>query len=150
MGMVKKLPALLGAIAALGGVAALAGSATGASGPSVIRLKVPIAAARAHQIDAPPRGPSPGDSFQESYRPAHAGMIRGQDAVGIGTFDRGMFLGAITLANGQIVYAGATTNQDDTEYAIVGGTGAYRDARGTVTTHSLAHARVLITIAVDR
>jgi hypothetical protein len=144
MGDTTKLMLLAATIA----TAALAAtSATGHTRATVIRFTVPVGAVRGHGIDVPPKGPSAGDGFQESYVPAVATQLRRQDAIGISTFGRATFLGTITLKNGQIVYAGTTNNQDNTAYAILGGTGAYRTARGTVTTHTLPHSRVEITIA---
>jgi hypothetical protein len=145
MGNTTKL--MLAAAAAITTAALAATSATGRTGATVIRFTVPVSAVRSHGIDVPPKGRSAGDSFQESYVPSAATHVRRQDAIGISTFGRATFLGTITLKNGQIVYAGTTNNQDDTAYAILGGTGAYGTARGTVTTHTLSQGRVEITIA---
>jgi hypothetical protein len=145
MGNTTKLT--LVAAAAITAAALAATSATGRTGATVIRFTVPVSAVRSHGIDVPPKGSSAGDGFQESYVLAAAGKLRRQDAIGISTFGRATFLGTITLKNGQIVYAGTTNNQDDTAYAILGGTGAYETARGTVTTHTLPQGRVEITIA---
>jgi hypothetical protein len=132
--------------ACLTGAAVLATTATGQTAGSVIRLTVPVSAVRAHGTDVPPKGPSPGDSFQESYAPANPGQIIRQDAIAVATFDRGVFLGTITLTDGEIVYAGSTHDQDNTTYAILGGTGSYQAAQGTVTTHTISRSRVQITI----
>jgi hypothetical protein len=115
---------------------------------ATMRFNVPIAAVRAHGINVGPHRMSPGDSFQESYRPAHATGLRRQDAIGIATYGRGMFLGSITVSGGQLIYSGATNNQDDTSYAIVGGTGKYAEAAGTVRLHPISRTRVQITVNV--
>jgi len=57
-------------------------------------------------------------------------------------------LGTVTLKNGQIVYAGTTTDQDDFQYAILGGSGAYSAARGTLTLHTVDRGHVRVTIAL--
>jgi hypothetical protein len=88
-----------------------------------------------------------GVSFRESYIPRGKSKVVRQDAFGIGTFKgEGLFLGAITLHGGQIIYGGATTNQDDNVYAILGGTKTYADTRGTVTLHPISSKQVAITI----
>jgi hypothetical protein len=60
-----------------------------------------------------------------------------------------VFLGTITLTHGEIVYAGSTRDQDNTSYAILGGTGSYQGAQGKVTTHTISRARVQITITTQ-
>jgi len=78
--------------------AVLTATATGQREARVIRLTVPISAVRAHETDIAPKGESPGDSFQESYSPARPGQVIRQDAIAIGTFDRGVFLCTIAQA----------------------------------------------------
>jgi hypothetical protein len=102
--------------------------------------------ARFHVTDVPPKGPSPGDSFQESNMPRGVAAPRRQDAIGTATFNRVTVLGTITLHNGQIVYAGTVSSQDDAVYAILGGTGTYHAARGTLTVRALPRGRADITI----
>ncbi len=138
------VPALLAAL--LAGATVTTAIATGQAGGSVIRLTVPVSAVHAHATKVAPRGMSPGDGFQESYRPTHPGEVIEQDAIAVATFDGGVFLGTITLEHGEIVYAGSTQDQDNTTYAIVGGTRSYQDVRGTVTTHTISRTRVQITI----
>jgi hypothetical protein len=144
-----KLSLTVALAALVTGAAQLTASAQGHAAKTVIRLTVPINAVRAHGTDIAPKGPSAGDGFQESYIATQPGELRRQDAIGIATFQRGIFLGTITLNNGQIVYAGSTNNQDNTAYAILGGTGTYQTARGTLTTHPLPHGRLQITIATN-
>jgi hypothetical protein len=128
-------------------VAVAANAASGSTGATIIRFTVPTSAVQAHGSDVAPKGQSPGDGFQESYIPKTAGRLRRQDAVAIGVFrGGGTFLGTLTLSNGQIVYAGTTTNQDDATYAIIGGTGRFATTSGTVTTQSVPGNRVRITI----
>ena len=129
--------------------AIITATATGQPGASVIRLTVPISAVRANETDVAPKGESPGDGFQESYTPARPGQVIRQDAIAIGTFDRGVFLGTITLRQGVIVYGGSTYDQDNTAYAILGGTGTYQGAQGTVTTHAISRTSVQVTITIE-
>jgi hypothetical protein len=141
------LAAALAAI--LAGAAVVTATATGQPAASVTRLTVPISAVRAHATDVAPKGTSPGDGFEESYAPARPGQIIRQDAIAVATFDQGVFLGTITLKHGEIVYAGSTRDQDNTTYAILGGTGSYQAAQGTVTTHTISRSRVQITITTE-
>jgi hypothetical protein len=124
-------------------------TATGQPAANVIRLTVPVSAVHAHATDVAPKGPSPGDGFQESYTPARPGQVIRQDAIAVATFDRGVFLGTITLTHGEIVYAGSARDQDNSSYAILGGTGSYQGAQGNVTTHTISRARVQITITTQ-
>jgi hypothetical protein len=110
---------------------------------------VPVSAVRAHATDVAPKGFSPGDGFQESYAPARPSQVIRQDAVAVATFDQGVFLGTVTLKQGEIVYAAGTRDQDNTSYAILGGTGRYQGAQGTVTTRTVSRSRVQITIAIQ-
>jgi hypothetical protein len=142
--------ALAAALAAgLTAAAVVTATAAGQPAASVIRLTVPVSAVRAHATDVAPKGFSPGDSFQESYTPARPGQVIRQDAVAVATFNRGVLLGTITLKQGEIVYAGSTHDQDNTSYAILGGTGSYQGAQGTVTTHTTSRSRVQITITTQ-
>src|ERR1700722_3654063 len=138
------VPALLAVLLAAATV--IPATATGRVGENVIRFTVPVSAVHAHATKVAPKGMSPGDGFQESYRPTHPGAVIHQDAIAVATFDGGIFLGTITLKHGELVYAGSTQDQDNTTYAIVGGTRSYQDARGTVTTHTISRTRVQITI----
>ncbi|HTU31034.1 MAG TPA: hypothetical protein VMF07_16720 [Solirubrobacteraceae bacterium] len=135
--------------ASLTGAAALATTATGRPEPQVIQVTVPINAVHAHETDTPPKGPSPGDGFQASYVPARPTEVLREDLVGIGTFGRGVGLATIQLRHGEIVYAGSTRDQDNTVYAILGGTGIYLGATGSVTTHTISRSQVQLTIATQ-
>ncbi len=126
--------------------AALGTAAAGHTAQTVIHFTVRVSSARFHVTDVPPNGPSAGDSFQESNSPPRAAALRRQDAIGIATFQRATVLGTITLKNGQIVYAGTIKNQDNAVYAILGGTGTYNAARGTLTVRALPQGRAEITI----
>lgn len=136
-------------IALLTGAAVATANTSGQPGASVIRLSVPTAAVRAHGTDVAPKGASPGDTFQESYAPARPSKVIRQDAIAVATFGRGVFLGTITLKDGEIVYGGSADDQDNSAYAILGGTGGYHDAQGTVTTHAISPSRVQITITTQ-
>ncbi len=145
-----RVPAKTTRAAALAAVVAAAAivttTATGQPAARVIRFTVPVSAAHAHGTDVAPKGMSPGDGFQESYAPARPGPVIRQDAIAVATFDQGVFMGTVTLKSGEIVYAGSTRDQDNTTYAILGGTGSYQAAQGTVTTHTISRSRVQITI----
>ncbi|HTR69064.1 MAG TPA: hypothetical protein VMH41_02400 [Mycobacteriales bacterium] len=124
------------------------GSSPSAEKTTTLRFTVPTAAVKAHATNVGPHAMSPGDGFQESYRPRNTGPLRRQDAIGIATYGRGMFLGSISVTGGQILYAGATDNQDHTSYAILGGTGRYARASGTVQLRPISSTRVRITLTV--
>ena len=142
--------ALAAALAAVLAIAAvITATATGQPVARVIRLTVPMSAVRAHSTDVAPKGTSPGDGFQESYAPARPDQVIRQDAIAVATFDQGVFLGTITLKHGEIIYAGSTGDQDNTAYAIIGGSGSYQAAQGTVTTHTISRSRVRITITTE-
>ncbi len=113
------------------------------------RLTVSLSSVRFHATHVGSKGLSPGDGFQESWLPNHPGAARRQDAVAIATFQQGVFLGTVTFKDGQIVYTGSTNNQDNATYAIIGGTGTDQGARGTLSTHSLPHGRLQITITTE-
>jgi hypothetical protein len=132
--------ALLLALAAAAAVAIWSATAS-SSGTRTIRVVVPIAQVKARGGTAV--------NFRESYTAPDGSSILRQDAIGIATVTNGMFFGAITLHDGQIVYGGATTNQDDFAYAVLGGSGAFADARGTVTTQTLSKTRVAVTIRLS-
>jgi hypothetical protein len=142
---------LLVALTLTAGTAALitTTNAAGQTGPSVMRLIVPLSYVHFHATGVGPKGISPGDGFQESWLPSHPAAASRQDAIAIATFRQAVFLGTITLNDGQLVYAGSTNNQDNAVYAIIGGTGRYQGARGTMNTHSLPRARLQITITTD-
>ncbi len=135
--------------ACLTAAAVITATATGQPAARVIRLTVPVSAVRTHGTDVAPKGPSPGDGFQESYAPGRPGQVIRQDSIAVATFGQGVFLGTITLKDGEIVYAGSTRDQDNTTYAILGGTGSYQGAQGTLTTHAISRSRVQITITTQ-
>ena len=138
----------------LGGIAAVAcalvastafvHSASGDSNPGTITFVVPVSSVRA-QDPSKTAGP---DYFRETWTPKRAAPVVRQDSVGFVEFDRGTFLGTVTLARGQIVYGGTTQDQDDFQYAILGGSGSYADARGTLTLHTIDRGHVRVTIAL--
>ena len=121
---------------AVAGVAAARGSST-----QTITLVVPLAQVRAQD----PQKPAPPSYFRETWAPNSRQVVR-QDSVGFVNFGAGTFLGTITLRSGQIVYAATTSDQDNTTYAILGGTRTYSSARGTVTLHTIDNGHVGITI----
>lgn len=129
--------------------AVIATTAPAETGPSVTRLIVPLNYVHFHATSSGSKAISPGDGFQESWLPPHPATASRQDAVAIATFRQAVFLGTITLKDGQLVYAGSTNNQDNAVYAVIGGTGIYPGARGTMSTHPLSHARLQITITTD-
>ena len=129
--------------------AIIATTAAAKARPNVIRLIVPLSYVHFHATNSGSKGISPGDGFQESWLPPHSATASRQDAIAIATFRQAVFLGTITLTKGQLVYAGSTNNQDNAVYAIIGGTGRYQGARGTMSTRSLAHGRLQITITTD-
>jgi len=142
--------ALVIALAATASTAALiTTNAAGQTGPSVMRLIVPLGYVHFHATSNGSKGISPGDGFQESWLPPHSAGASRQDAVAIATFRQAIFLGTITLKDGQLVYAGSTNNQDNAVYSIIGGTGRYQGDRGTMSTHPLPHGRLQITITTD-
>lgn len=125
-------------------------NAAGQTGPSVMRLIVPLSYVHFHATSNGSKAISPGDGFQESWLPPHAATPSRQDAVAIATFRQAIFLGTITLKDGQLVYAGSTNNQDNATYAIIGGTGHYQGDRGTMSTRSLPQGSLQITITTNR
>ena len=132
------------ALSALVVAAALVGisRASGAEGAKPITFIVPVASVRAQD-------PATSASyFRESWTPGHDSPVVRQDSVGFSEFGRGTFLGTVTLTNGQIVYAGTTSDQDDFQYAIIGGTGAYAASRGTLTLRTIDQGHVRVTIAL--
>lgn len=143
----KLVPAA--ALTALITSAALGTAAAGHAAQTVIHFTVRVNTARFHVTDMPPKGPSPGDSFQESNMPQGPAPIRRQDAIGTATFNRVTVLGTITLQSGQIVYAGSIRSQDNAVYAVLGGTGDYAGARGTLSARSLPRGRADITIKLN-
>ena len=130
---------------------AASGSATTrAAVPTVLRFRVPVAEVRAHSTDNPPHDVSAGDTFQESYKPRAKSALRHQDSIATATFGgRATFLGTVNLTGGQIVYAGTTTNQDDNVYSILGGTGRYRSAAGTLALHPASRRVETVTITLE-
>jgi hypothetical protein len=131
--------ALLGVTGLVAGVAVARGSSS-----RTITIVVPLA--QVHAQD--PKKPAPPYYFRETWAPNSSQVVR-QDQVGFVNFGAGTFLGTITRHDGQIVYAATTKDQDNTTYAILGGTRAYATARGTVTLHTLdaRHVRVTIRLA---
>jgi len=123
---------------------AVAGIAAARGGSSrTITIIVPLAQVQAHD----PTRPAPPYYSRETWAPNSSQVVR-QDQVGFVNFGAGTFLGTITRRDGQIVYAATTKDQDNTTYAILGGSGAYATARGTVTLHALDARHVRVTIRV--
>jgi hypothetical protein len=93
---------------------------------------------------------SAGDTFQETYHPAAPSSLRRQDASAVATFGKHVeILGTVRLGGGKLVYAGTTTDMDNATYAILGGTGDYTGAGGTVTLASAGPRKVRVTISLD-
>ena len=132
----------------LGSATVVVHSASSNNTSGTITFEVPTASVKA-QGPATTAGSAAPDYFREAWTPKHALPVVRQDSVGFVEFDRGTFLGTITLTHGQIVYAGTTNDQDNFQYAILGGTGAYADARGTLTLRTVdqSHVRVTINLA---
>jgi hypothetical protein len=125
---------------AVGAASCGASSASSAGHSRAIRVVVPVRDVLAREG----RG---GVAFASTYIPKGKSPIVRQDAFAVGTFvNHGVFLGAITLDDGQLIYAGATGNQDNFAYSILGGTGAYAGSGGTVALRSLSQTKVLVTI----
>lgn len=137
------------AVVALALAAAVAGIARAepAGGQTRISFVVPIASVKA-QDPAMRAGSAAPDYFREAWTPRHSRTVVRQDGVGFLEFREGTFLGTVTLERGQIVYAGTTTDQDDFQYAILGGSGVYAAARGTLTLHKVDRAHVRVTISL--
>jgi hypothetical protein len=135
---VKSLAAIVAVAATAGGIW------VGVAKPAharTIHLVVPVGAVHAR------RGKEV--AMASSYIPRSGAAIVRQDAFGVATFGVGVFFGAITLKDGQIVYGGATDNQDAFSYAILGGSGTYAGAAGTVTLKPLSRTKVSVTIAIQ-
>jgi hypothetical protein len=123
-------------------VAATAVLATGATGvpPEATDTRtytVDLARAVGNDIDAPPKGPSLGDTFQSHAALLGPGGSRAGSVhlSGVGTTRSGGILtGVLHVAGGDLVFQNFTIDLDNATYAVVGGTGAFVGAHGTVTT----------------
>src|SRR4051794_4226575 len=133
MNSVKLVAAIGAAVVALG-VAAI--SANGSASTSATALTLTGAPRGGSMIDLAKKGPSVGDEILEN------GVIKGSDE---GTYNViGQLIGgnirrgtehtvlALRLAHGEIEAAGAHGLVDSFTLAIVGGTGDYAGARGSV------------------
>jgi hypothetical protein len=69
-----------------GATAVIATTAAAETGPSVIRLIVPLSYVHFHATSNGSKAISPGDGFQESWLPPHPATASRQDAVAIATF----------------------------------------------------------------
>jgi hypothetical protein len=120
-------------------------SATSATGAQTLRLT--IVTTKFRSIDSGKKGPSVGDTFVSADRVYQRGTrkLLGH-AVGIGTVTSWTGTGANTraagvtgiftihLGDGKVVLGGAINFASSvTRSAVLGGTGAYRDARGSAT-----------------
>jgi hypothetical protein len=145
----KRLVFLLGALVGAGAVAAtllVAGASGRSSGGVTFRVVEKNQAF--HFIDNPPRGgprqpPSQGDTFQiksvlltRSMRPAGT-LVANCTVTNGGIKSISTCFGTFILKGGQLqLMVSAGFNGAVTRIAVVGGTGAYAGARGTVTSVS--------------
>ncbi len=130
-------------------LAAAPGGARAQASQDRITVIVPVGDVSAGGASLAPKGQM-GDLFEESYRPSSSGAVERQDAIGVGAAGgRGVFLGTVNLKGGQIIYAGSTDDQDDTTYAVLGGTGRYVGSHGLLTTSTINRAHVRITIQLS-
>lgn len=152
----------LAAAAALAGataVAAAGGLTASASTPRVHQLHLVLRYADVipHFTGKDPAHPEPGDRFIDSG-PVRStvGKVVGS-ATNICTFVSGsteatavsQCVATYTLHRGELVATGADGNSDDTTDALVGGTGAFAAAGGTVRTVSgQSSATVLVRYAI--
>jgi len=151
-------PALLPAVVlAVGGVATAAVLARPADAAPTAQVqqatthtyRFDIALSKMKQISNEDAGTHP--IMIETGYTAHQGALRAYHGAGIEVPGGGphiLEIAAVNLAGGQIVYAASTGNQDDTTYAILGGTGKFVGATGTVAYHALNRQTVRVTIKV--
>jgi len=62
--------------------------------------------------------------------------------------NRVMTTATMRLQGGEIVFGGSTANMDEATYAIVGGTGRFTGAGGSVSLHGLNRSTVRVTVKV--
>ena len=125
-------------LAAAGALALVAGPTADAKGHhGLIKIKATSKIAEAHLVDNAPAGDSPGDIlvFTEKLYNARGKQIGSDVATCVRLFDpTSLCTGVYKLRGGQVhvqlVQPGPTGTYDQ---AIVGGTGRFAGARGTVT-----------------
>lgn len=121
-------------VAAAPGAAKAAAQAARAAGSDMIRVRE--VTVRGRDIDVGRAGESPGDYFVFESRLTHKGVQVGRDSVrcmlGIRTFTcEGTFLMA---GRGKIAVAGTLfSDGSDFRLPVIGGTGAFKGARGQMT-----------------
>lgn len=99
-------------------------------------------------VDNKPKGESPGDTIQFTDALRQHGKVVGYAEV-LGALvdharDADELQGTIHLHAGEIMIAGISLGQAATQrFAIVGGTGAYADARGTASIHTSPHTSTI-------
>jgi len=135
--------ATLVAIALVGTVLAVTASgSTPAAGTSSMRLHLIEHPVNEHVVDLPPKGDSQGDQFPFSNLLFNADNSRqvGRDQGNCIRTNprRGEWQCSWTnkLADGQITVEGPFYDTRDSRLAIIGGTGIYRDAHGTMLLHA--------------
>jgi len=106
----------------------------------VIRLKSIAIASTVH--DVPPKGISKGDAYVGRFRllnvvpqfgrPAGAAVGKERSTLTLTTRTNGVVTGAVVLPGGTIRYRGAGRLGSDAPIPVVGGTGRFAGARGTL------------------
>jgi hypothetical protein len=130
--------------AALLGTIAVAVTANGQSGPRAITIHASSQLEHAHLVDNPPSGNSAGDVliFTEKLLNSNGDVIGSDAASCTFLFDqRSLCTGTYVLPHGQLMVQLIQPGLSGTltySQAIVGGTGRYARATGTVTVHQKA------------
>ena len=142
--MLKRATVAAVAAAALVGtvLAVTASGSTSSTGAATIRLHLIEHPVNEHVVDLPPAGDSQGDQFPFSnllFNAANTRQVGRDQGNCIRTNPRrGEWQCSWTnkIADGQITVEGPFYDTRDSRLAIIGGTGIYRDAHGTMLLHA--------------
>lgn len=132
------------AAAAVSVALAINGASEGSAldAPRTLTLSTPFDGGTTHQVDLGKRGVGPGDMFLSADAPLRdektgqrVGAFDGIETIVSAAHDGTVHqTGAVRLRDGRIEVAGTLRHTDRRQtLAVVGGTGAYSDARGEIT-----------------